>query len=181
MRIPFPDSPTSPDSNIVEFKPKSAEPTLKIVQRPWDACRHPNVLIEEEDRKVHCRTCKEALDPFDVILAFARRERAWIVDVETWEARNMSILSERFDQQWQRDKAEIKEPPADQADRKVWETFREFYGEKFYSMYKRKRRKTAGPQWYGRDTRGAMVSFEYARQQLMKMQAKQPAEATHEA
>lgn len=172
MEIPFPDSPTSPDSNIVEFKPKPTEPTLKIVERPWDACRHPNVFVDEDERKVRCQGCKAELDPFNVILAFARKERAWIVDVETWEARNTSILSDRYDQQWERDKAEIRMPPTDQEDRRVWDTFRQFYGDSFCSMYKRKPRKTRGPQWYGRNTRGSMVSYEYARQQLMKMPTK---------
>lgn len=40
-------------------------------------CRHAQTEVDEGVRAVTCKSCGAVLDPFDVLLAYARRERSW--------------------------------------------------------------------------------------------------------
>lgn len=37
-------------------------------------CFHPGVWVNEAERQIRCRRCDSVLDPFDYLLAMARRE-----------------------------------------------------------------------------------------------------------
>ena len=39
-------------------------------------CRHTNVELDEESRRVFCAICNTELDPFTVLLSFALKERS---------------------------------------------------------------------------------------------------------
>jgi len=158
--------PPDPLSNVVEFTRKKREPSIEIKPAPCDACRHLQVYVDEEKRLVVCRKCKTIIDAFQFLVEMAHQERRWLNDLEGWEAMRDARLSERYDAEWMRHIDDIIEPPTDPQLLVIWNTFHSVLGDKFCAMYKRKKRKTKGPLWYGRDTRGCTISLEYARHQL---------------
>jgi len=161
------ETPDPLSSNLIEFTRKKREPLLGTVRAGYQSCRHPRVSVNEEKRIVSCRDCDAELDPFQVLWEMAVHERRWLDDLEAWEAMRDSLLSDRYDAEWQRHVDDIVEPPADRRLREIWETFHAVLGDKFCAMYHRKRRKRRGPEWYGRDTRGSCVSLQYARSLLV--------------
>lgn len=166
MDVETPKTP-DPTSNLIEMKPRKREPLLQIAPTNYDRCRHHAVLVDSDDRKLTCKDCKEVLDPFTVVEEMARKERQWIWDVEEWTARRDSMLAERYDEKWEKEKDYIRTPPEDPELLKVWNIFRAYFGEKFCAMYERKQRLRSGPQWRGLDTKGGMVSLEWAKSQLI--------------
>lgn len=51
-------------------------------------CKHGPTLLCDTSRRVSCKDCGALLDPFDVLLSYARRERNWRYwDSETRKAR----------------------------------------------------------------------------------------------
>jgi hypothetical protein len=47
----------------------------QFVIKPGKHCRHAQVLVCTEQRRVECGTCGAVLDPFDVVHGFASKER----------------------------------------------------------------------------------------------------------
>jgi hypothetical protein len=162
------DESPDPLSNIIEFTRKKREPLLGAVRAGYKSCRHVRVWVNEEKRIVSCRDCETELDAFQVLWEMAIKERGWLTDLEAWEAMRDSRLSDRYDAEWQHHVDDIIEPPTDPQLRKIWETFHSVLGDKFCTMFHRKRRKRRGPEWYGRDTRGRTVSLEYAKSVLVQ-------------
>lgn len=39
-------------------------------------CTHHSIIVSAHDRQVTCRTCTRVLDPFDVLLGYATKERS---------------------------------------------------------------------------------------------------------
>ena len=122
--------------------------------------------VSEEKRTVRCRDCDTLLDPFQVLWQMAIKERRWLSDLETWEARRDSLLGERYDAEWIKHVEDVVDPPSNPRLREIWDTFHAYMGDKFCAMYRRKHRQTKGTLWYGRDVRGSCVSIEYVRSQL---------------
>lgn len=56
---------------IPDFPPIFGESEV----RPKAWCRHERVMLHEQTRTVQCRNCKEAVDPFDILLQQANGER----------------------------------------------------------------------------------------------------------
>lgn len=59
-------------------------PVLQMVPRAQTTvkgsprfCRHRQTVVDESDRTVACGSCGKALDAFQVLLEYARRERHW--------------------------------------------------------------------------------------------------------
>ena len=157
----------SPQSNIIEFKKGKREGTLKPVRASYDACKHVNMFVDEATREVSCQKCGTKLDAFSVLFELAHKQRRWLEELDEWDARRESILSERYDQQWERDHEGIAEPPSDPSLRRVWDTFHSVMGDKFCRMYRRNHRKRNGPEWYGVSTEGMRLSYEYARSKMI--------------
>lgn len=175
MEIPFPEKP-DPQAKLIEFKRPQREGTLRPVRKTYDSCKHASCFVDEGKREVTCQSCKVLLDPFTVLYEMAMKQRQWLEELDQWDARRDSILSERYDAQWEKDKAEVRSPPSDPETLRIWRTFEGYLKGKFVSMYRRKARLRSGPEWYGRSSDGGMVSFEYARSQMVpKMVA--PAES----
>lgn len=167
MEIKFPEQP-DPQSNLVEFKhPKKREGTMIPVRRNYDDCKHPKFTVNESTRTVECQTCKTQMDAFNVLYEMAIKQRRWLEEMDEWDARRQSLLSERYDEEWGKCKDDIIEPPSDPTLRRIWDVFQAYYGSKFTAMYRRKQRLRTGPEWYGKSTYGACVSYEYARHQLI--------------
>lgn len=70
-------------------------PVLRLVPRAQTDvtrssrhCKHGATLLCESSRRVSCKECGALLDAFDVLMAYARRERTWRYwDAETRQAR----------------------------------------------------------------------------------------------
>jgi hypothetical protein len=152
--------------NLIEFKRGPREGTLNPVRAKWDSCRHKYTVIDEETRTVECRDCKTHLDAFTVLWEIAIQERRCLEELDAWEARQTSLLSDRYDEIWLSHSCDVTVPPEDPEIRQVWDIFAEYFGPKFTSMYRRKKGKRAGMEWYGRSNHGMTVSFMYARSQL---------------
>jgi hypothetical protein len=157
---------TDPKSNLIAFEKAKRKGTLEPVRAKYDSCRHESVFVEDGIRQVTCQKCGVVLDAFAVLLEMAYKQRRWLEDMDTWEAMRDSRLSDRYDEKWARDHEGIIEPPADPEQRKVWDVFCAYFGDKFCGMYERKRRKRTGPMWYGKGTNGVTVSLNYARSTL---------------
>jgi hypothetical protein len=164
MNIPF--NAPDPKSNLIEFKREKRTGTLEAVRAGYDACKHERLIISEEKRIVTCRACKTPLDPFTILFEFANKQRRWLDELDSWDAYRESKLAERYDLEWAEGLADIKGPPTDPEIRMIWDTFHAVLKDKFCGMYQRKKRKHAGPQWYGRSTSGGIYSYEFARQGL---------------
>lgn len=164
MEIPFVEDPKE---NLLEFKRMKRQGTLEPIHSGYNSCRHKYTLIDQEHREVTCRDCAAKLDPFQVLLDLANKQRQVLDEIEAWEARQESLLSERYDEIWLRHAGDIKEPPPEDAEeRKVWEIFSAYFGDKFTGMYRIKKGKRSGMTWYGRSCTGSCVSLVYARSQL---------------
>ena len=166
MNVPIHEN-TDPKSNLVTFKSQKREGSLKPIRKSYDSCRHKNCYVDEGKRQVTCRKCGIILDAFQVLYEMALKQRMWLEELDEWDALRDSRLSDRYDMEWERESGEVKSPPSDPEAVKAWNVFKSYFGEKFVSMYRRKHRLRSGPDWYGRSTYGACVSFEYARQQLI--------------
>lgn len=40
-------------------------------------CQHRQMVVDESKRTIECQSCGAVLDPFDVHMQYARRERSW--------------------------------------------------------------------------------------------------------
>ncbi len=156
-----------PDSNLIQFKRPKREGTLVPVRKTYDSCKHDKCFVDEGTRLVTCQNCSAKMDPFDVLLQLAHKQRRWLEDIDSWEAMRDSRLSDRYDKEWEDHKDDVCSPPSDQRTFTIWETFRIYFKGSFVSMYRRKTRLRSGPEWYGRSNHGSTVSFEYARNQLL--------------
>lgn len=59
----------------VDFGPKRGDVdgvALRVKQKDYLACQHPNVVIDEEQRTVKCKACEQVLDPVWVVLQWAK-------------------------------------------------------------------------------------------------------------
>lgn len=65
---------------VVQLKPGPAQQT-KVKGHGYAHCRHIGSELDAETRTVTCRQCGKTLDPFDVLLEYARGERRW----QQWE------------------------------------------------------------------------------------------------
>ena len=166
MITPFPPD-TDPQSNLIEFKRQPREGTLKPVRAPYGACKHERVTVSEATRTVTCSACDTELDAFAVLLEMAHKQRRWLNELDEWDARRDSLLSERYDREWERKAGDIVSPPTDLTTLRIWETFHAYLKDKFCGMYRRKARKRYGAMWYGRTSNGGCVSYEYARSRLI--------------
>lgn len=165
MKIEITQEP-DPQSNIIEFTRAKREPNIKIERRGYSDCLHPRTTVHESTRTVTCSICGTLLDAFTVLWEMATKQRRWLDDLEAWEARRDTMLSERYDLEWARRSGDIKEPPQDSQLREIWNTFYAVMGDKFCGMYLRKKRKRTGPLWYGRNIHGSCISLDYARSLL---------------
>src|ERR1035438_4444385 len=133
IKIESPD----PLSNVISFERKKREPSLAVKRtNVGPECRHIAVFVDPEMRVVTCQNCRAALDPFQVVLEMAHKERRWLYDLEEWEAMRDSRLSDRYDEEWQKQNAEISEPPQVLELREIWDVFHAVLGDKFCAMYK---------------------------------------------
>jgi len=156
-----------PKSNIVAFKAKR-QGNLEPVRKGYNACKHERVTVDEATRSVACRDCKVKLDAFTVLYEMAWKQRHWLEELDQWDAYRQSQLSERYDLEWEQTHEGVTSPPTDPEILKVWNIFQKYFKKgEFCGMHHRKTRKRNGPEWYGRSTYGACVSYEYARSQLI--------------
>lgn len=165
MNIPM-DNP-DPKSNLIEFKRGKREGTIEPVRAAYDSCKHERVMVDEATRTVSCRTCKTPLDAFAVLYELAHKQRRWLDELDHWDAYRESKLADRYDLQWEKDQGEVKHPPTDPASLAIWQSFHRYLGDTFCGMYRRKRGKRNGPEWYGRTTTGGVFSHEWVRQRLL--------------
>lgn len=162
----MPERP-DPQSNLIQFKRPKREGNLKAVHKTYDSCRHNKCFVDEGKRLVTCQACGVFLDPFQVLYEMALKERKWLNELDEWDARRESVLSQRYDEQWEEERGWIKSPPEDAATLRIWETFRAYFNGTFVAMFKRKQRLRSGPEWFGKSTYGACVSLEFANSQLI--------------
>lgn len=174
IKMEYPD----PKSKVVEFKREKRVGSLVPLQARYGSCRHERATIIESSRSVECSACKCPLDAFTVLYELAHKQRRWLEDLDAWDAHRDSMLSERYDQEWQQRVGDVIDPPTNPADRRIWDVFHEYMGAKFCGMYKRKQRKRNGPGWYGRSVDGACVSYEYARSRLVEKVSGKPVSAS---
>lgn len=59
--------------NVIPLHPE--RPPLDVKRSKPTGCYHRQVLVHEEPREVRCQSCNALLDPFDVIMEYAERER----------------------------------------------------------------------------------------------------------
>lgn len=50
---------------------------LTMVHSSSDPCKHSHMLVDAAKRTLECKNCKAVLDPFEVHLQYAHRERTW--------------------------------------------------------------------------------------------------------
>lgn len=155
-----------PPSKLISFKRKPREGTLEPKRAGYDACRHKYTIVDQEKRAVTCRDCETALDPFQVLWELAIKQRSVNDDLDAWQARQESLLSDRYDQVWLRHAGDITVPPDDPELRQVWDIFHAYFGDKFTGMFRRKQGKRNGIEWYGRSLHSSVVSLVYARSML---------------
>ena len=165
MEIPI--SQDDPKGKLIQFKARKRTGTLERVRAPYGACKHERIYVVESRREIECQSCKTKLDPFAVLLELATKQRRWLEELDAWDAYRESKLSERYDEQWERDHEGVLEPPADTSLRNIWDTFNSAIGEGFCGMYRRRSRMRNGPEWYGRGAHGLVISYEYARSKLV--------------
>ena len=48
---------------------------LDVKQRTLNECRHTRVIVDPKLRRVECRDCEEILDPIEVLVQYASKER----------------------------------------------------------------------------------------------------------
>lgn len=71
--------------NVV--RPDFGDPRMVIDRTGGNFCQHYFVVLRHHSRTVICRQCKEAVDPFDMLVTIARR---W--ETVTWEEKKLSEL-----------------------------------------------------------------------------------------
>lgn len=59
--------------NVIPLHPE--RPPLDVQRAKPMGCYHRQVVVYEENREVRCQSCNALLDPFDVIMEYAERER----------------------------------------------------------------------------------------------------------
>jgi hypothetical protein len=156
-----------PKSNLIEFTRQKRDGTIQAVRAPYGACEHLRVTVDQATKSVACRECKTPLDAFTVLWELAIKQRRWLDQLDEWDAYRDSLLSQRYDLEWQRRQDDVTAPPDDPAIRKVWDTFHAYIGDSFCAMYRRNAKKRTGVLWYGRTSNGGCVSYDYARSQLV--------------
>ena len=69
-------------------------------------CRHLGLAVVEEQRTLTCKACGAVVDPFDVVLGYARSERSW----QQWEAEERKCRARLVDlkDEERRTKARLK-------------------------------------------------------------------------
>lgn len=79
-------------SEIIPFKKAedSSRPTetsysIKKKRSLWE-CPHNDLLLNESTRLAECKNCGDALDPFDVLVAYAEKQRKTKYDIARWKA-----------------------------------------------------------------------------------------------
>jgi len=65
----------SDDRDDKVVSPNFGAPNLDVRRRSFGDCRHVRVLVDADLRRVECRECGEILDPIEVLLQFASKER----------------------------------------------------------------------------------------------------------
>ncbi len=63
----------SPVLGVVDHTPADATELAETAGR----CRHAKIRVAREDRTVSCGQCGKKLDPFDLLLQYAKGERRW--------------------------------------------------------------------------------------------------------
>lgn len=164
MEIDINDS--EPPPNLISFKREPRKGTLEPKRAGYKACAHRYTIVDQEKRVVTCRDCETLLDTFQVLWELAIKQRRINDDLDAWQARQESLLSDRYDQVWLRHAGDVTTPPDDPEQRQVWDIFHAYFGDKFTGMFRRKRGKRSGIEWYGRSTHGSCVSLIYARSTL---------------
>lgn len=48
---------------------------IDLKKRTFNECRHTRVIVDPRLRRVECRDCGETLDPVEVLLQYANKER----------------------------------------------------------------------------------------------------------
>ena len=60
---------------------KRPQPLWHIRERTSQTCKHSQILVDVESREISCEACEKVLDPFNVILEMAYKERRETGDV----------------------------------------------------------------------------------------------------
>lgn len=73
---------------VLQLVPGTGGETNRVKGLGYGLCGHKRTQLDADKRAVTCRDCGKTLDPFDVLMEYARAERVW--------------------QQWDRDTDELR-------------------------------------------------------------------------
>jgi len=79
---------------------------LGIKERVFCGCKHLRVILDPDLRQIECRDCKKVLDPIEVLLQYAMKERQLHYRRET--VRDLDCRIEKLSAEEKRIKSRIR-------------------------------------------------------------------------
>lgn len=126
------DADDKPDNVVTIHFGAGGETRIKDASFDKRHCRHVRMLIDEENRSISCEVCEKPLDPFQICLDYARRERNWR-HYETEEHKTRKKISE-LEAEEKKLKARIRNAKRKDADLAV-EAERKRHSEQHYRTH----------------------------------------------
>jgi hypothetical protein len=81
------------DAKVIELAAHKAEGPKRKLVRP-SGCKHLKVEIDEDAGVVLCLTCSKVIDPFVVLLGYAKEENFVFQDMIYWDEQTTELKVE---------------------------------------------------------------------------------------
>lgn len=88
--------PPKSGDDVIDFAEAKASmdgPSSITIVHKGAYCRHMSVLINETRRTIECARCEAQLDPFSVLVEYARHERTF-----SWAEKNLLDIRRRVEE-----------------------------------------------------------------------------------